>query len=507
MYKVMIIDDEAMIRWGIHDLLDWDEEGFLFCEDGKDGKDGFKKLMENHPDLVLVDIKMPGMSGIELIQAAREAGYEGYFIILTGYAEFEFAKSAIKLGVKEYLLKPIEEEELKGCVQRIREELNKKEGERVYHSANEDIAKEQLLRRIILQMETREELEEKIKCYQISFGERILCAAILTDRDLLSYKDDGKYQKKVKLFLQDRELYNEKIVMDNQMILINFGLDYKTWADLISRRNEWIRKRFGKGLLIAVGHNVNQWCDLCYSYEFARFMLEQEFLFGQYDVLSVSTIKQQQKNVECPSAEQLMILVEVGDLDGIKESVDKFERYCQRNLRKELDIKIQIMYNLMTIRNSLEKKYGSLTGQVMELMEKMNQSEKLDLLMELYCQVLQNMCRQIGSDDAATVIKRMYYYMEKNYGQDLKVESFAKMFNYNSNYLGKIFRKEMGDSFNNILDTIRIANAKRLLLETDMKVYQISEQVGYSNIDYFYLKFKKYVGISPKEYKKEMEKV
>ena len=126
MYKVMIIDDEAMIRWGIHDLLDWDEEGFLFCEDGKDGKDGFKKLMENHPDLVLVDIKMPGMSGIELIQAAREAGYEGYFIILTGYAEFEFAKSAIKLGVKEYLLKPIEEEELKGCVQRIREELNKK---------------------------------------------------------------------------------------------------------------------------------------------------------------------------------------------------------------------------------------------------------------------------------------------------------------------------------------------------------------------------------------------
>lgn len=132
----------------------------------------------------------------------------------------------------------------------------------------------------------------------------------------------------------------------------------------------------------------------------------------------------------------------------------------------------------------------------------MNQSEKLEPLVELYCEVLQDMCRQIGSDDSATVIKRMYYYMEKNYDQDLKVEGFAKMFNYNSNYLGKIFRKEMGDSFNNILDTIRIVNAKRLLLETDMKVYQISEKVGYNNIDYFYLKFKKYVGISPKEFKK-----
>lgn len=506
MYKVMIIDDEAMIRWGIHDLLDWEKEGFAFCEDGRDGKDGLEKLLENQPDLALVDIKMPGMNGLELIHRAQEAGFEGYFIILTGYAEFEFAKSAIQHGVKEYLLKPIDEEELKNCVERIREELIRREGEKSYHSENEHIAREELLRRIVLQMEPRETLEEKIRQYQIAFGEKVLCAAILTDRDLLGHKEDGKFHEKVRMFLQDQELYNEKMVMDNQIVLVGFGLDYRTWVDLLSRRNEWIRKRFGEGLLISVGHNVNQWYDLCYSYEFARFMLEQDFLFGQYDVLSIHTIEEQQKNAECPSPEQLMILIEVGDLEGIKEAVEKFEIYCRKKLMKEMDIKIQIMYNLMTIRNGIEKKYGSQEGRTEELMEQMNRSERLVPLMELYCQVLQDMCRRIGSDDSATVIKRMYYYMEKNYDQDLKVESFAKMFNYNSNYLGKIFRKEMGDSFNNILDTIRIVNAKRLLLETDMKVYQISEQVGYGNIDYFYLKFKKYVGISPKEYKKEMVK-
>lgn len=503
MYKVMIIDDEEMIRWGIHDLLDWENEGFVFCEDGRDGKDGLGKLLKYCPDLALVDIKMPGIGGLELIQKAREAGYEGYFIILTGYAEFEFAKQAIRHGVKEYLLKPIEEEELARCVRRVREELEQKEGERVYHSANENIAREELLRRIVLQMETREELEEKIKRYQLSFEEKILCAAILTDRDLLTRKEDGKFQEKVGLFLRDGELYSEKMVMDNQIVLVGSGLDYRTWVEMFSKRNEWLRKRFGEGLLIAVGHNVNQWYDLCYSYEFAKFMLEQEFLFGHYDVLSISTIEQQQEEAECPQQEQFMLMIEVGDLDGIRESVEKFEVYCRKNLMKEMDIKIQIMYNLMMIRNGIEKKYGRLNEQITERMEKMNRSEKLGSLMELYCEVLQDMCRQIGSDDAATVIKRMYYYMEKNYDQDLKVEGFAKMFNYNSNYLGKIFRKEMGDSFNNILDTIRIANAKRLLLETDMKVYQISEKVGYSNIDYFYLKFKKYVGISPKEYKRE----
>lgn len=119
MHKVMIIDDEEMIRWGVKDLLDWEAEGFAFCEDGRDGRDGLKKLLEYKPDLAFVDIKMPGMSGIDLIQAARETGYEGCFVLLTGYSEFEFAKSAIKLGVKEYLLKPIDEDELGECVRRM----------------------------------------------------------------------------------------------------------------------------------------------------------------------------------------------------------------------------------------------------------------------------------------------------------------------------------------------------------------------------------------------------
>ena len=423
MYKVMIIDDEEMIRWGVHDLLDWEEEGFYFCEDGKDGKDGLKKLLKNIPDLVLVDIKMPGMSGLELICKAREAGYEGYFIILTGYAEFEFAKQAIQYGVKEYLLKPIEDNELKSCVKKIREELNRKEGERDYHCANENIARQELLRRILLQMEPREELEEEIRRYQVSFGEKILCAAILTERNLLTSKEDGSFQEKVKIFLQDGELYNEKVVMDNQIVLIGFGLDYRTWVLLLAKRNEWVKRRLGEGLLLAVGHNVNQWYDLCYSYEFAGFLLEQEFLFGHYDVLSINTIEQWQENVECPSVEQFILLIEVGDLNGIEEGVKKFGAYCKKNLMKEMDIKIQIMYNLMTIRNNIEKKYGSLNGQIMELMEKMNRSERLEHLTDMYCQVLQDVCRQIGNDDSATVIKRMYYYMEKNYDKDLKVEN------------------------------------------------------------------------------------
>lgn len=140
MHKVMVIDDEEVVRMGIRDLIDWEQEGFYICAEGRDGRDGLEKLMEIQPDVVLVDIKMPGLSGIELIQEARNRGFEGYFVILTGYSEFEFAQSAIRLGVKEYLLKPIDEDELLEIMRNLLREIQKKEGEQDYHHRNEKTA-------------------------------------------------------------------------------------------------------------------------------------------------------------------------------------------------------------------------------------------------------------------------------------------------------------------------------------------------------------------------------
>ena len=117
-----------------------------------------------------------------------------------------------------------------------------------------------------------------------------------------------------------------------------------------------------------------------------------------------------------------------------------------------------------------------------------------------YCKDISEIVGNSGIDN---VVMRMHAYMEKNYDKDLKLESIAKLLNYNSAYLGKIYKKQMGKSFNTTLETIRIENAKQLLSTTDMKVYQVSERIGYSNIDYFFSKFKNYVGITPKEFKKQ----
>lgn len=506
MYRAMIIDDEEIVRWGIRDLIDWEASGFELCEDGKDGRDGLKKLLAAAPNLALVDIKMPGIQGIELIRLAREAGFRGHFVILTGYSEFEFAKAAISLGVEEYLLKPVDEEELARCVEKVRRSLDEQARERQRQDAHEETAREELLRGILLRREPRESLEEQMARLGMSFGEGSLCAAILTDGGANEEEPEKaeKASRKWEDFGKDSSLYLYRATMEERLVLVGQGMDHKTWAKKLSQRNERLKARYGTGFVIAVGNTVGNWYELSYSYKLAKSLLEQEFLLGQGSVLSIGAIEELQRKAENPPAEYFLMLAEMGDLDGIREGVEKFRTYCIRNLVKEADVKMQVLYNLMTVKAGIEKKYGSCGGDVAGLLEQLGGVGQLDQVMELYREILEDICVNIGRDGSDTVIKRMYYYMEKNYGQEMKLESFARMFNYNANYLGKLFRREIGDSFNNILDSIRITNAKRLLEETDMKVYQISEQVGYKNVDYFYLKFNKYVGISPREYQKEV---
>ena len=117
---------------------------------GLDGREGLAGILKYRPDLVLIDIKMPGLSGLEVIQEAKKQGFSGHFIILTGYSEFEYAKTAISMGVEGYLLKPIDEEELLQYVRQIRKKLENEAYLSSYHSKNEDKARQELLRRVVL---------------------------------------------------------------------------------------------------------------------------------------------------------------------------------------------------------------------------------------------------------------------------------------------------------------------------------------------------------------------
>lgn len=506
MYQLLIIDDEPIVRKGIEKLLVWEEYGFHVCGEGIDGVDGLHKVLEYQPDVVLVDIKMPGMNGIELISEAKAQGFKGKFIILTGYSDFTFAKTAISLGVRAYLLKPIDEEELIEHLKDILEELRDKEHLHNFYTKNELKARYEVLRRLLLSMGEVEELKKELKLYGFELKQNRFCVAILNEREKYERVEYNPIlEEKLNLFLYNLENI-ENISLEDKHILIGKGYSYKEFMKKLRESNHRVKERYSTDFFITVGHDVIVWQDIHFSYESAKLLLDYQFLFGNESLVSIQVLEEARGEISKVSLAGLEDMVEIGDIEGIAERLEQLKKYYKIILKKEPDLKIQIINGLYQLYESM-KKYFEEDVNIPDMnrtIENIKKSNSLDELVEYIEDYLRELSEAIGMSTSEHVARRMYAYMERNYHKNIKLETIAQLFNYNSAYLGKLFKKEVGESFNNTLDTIRIENAKRLLMETDLKVYQVSKKIGYSNIDYFYGKFKKHVGISPKEFKRNL---
>lgn len=147
--KLLIADDEIDVREGIRFLLDWADLGFIICGEGKNGADTLEQILKLQPDIVLLDIRMPKLSGLEVVRQAQEGGFLGKFIILSGYSDFAYAQEAIHLGVTSYLTKPIEEEELKKAVLEAKESILKEQQAQKKFLEYRDKARDSILKDIL----------------------------------------------------------------------------------------------------------------------------------------------------------------------------------------------------------------------------------------------------------------------------------------------------------------------------------------------------------------------
>lgn len=499
----MIIDDESVVREGIKSLIPWDEYQFELCADGIDGKDGLKKILEYSPDLVLIDIKMPGMMGIDVIKEARQKGFMGKFIILTGYADFKYAKSAILLGVRAYLLKPIDEEELIQNVEDVLEELEAKKQQDDYYTMQELKSRQEVIYRLLMQGGNSEKIDQELRVYGLDLNYKKFCVAFLISKKDYLDVDDLEYIDKTNLMLFGLNSI-EKIFVDNQIVLVYKGGTYSELLNKLKVNNHRVKERYGEAFFITVGQDVISWNDIHYSYETARFLAQYKFLYEEKEQITIEIFEQYSDSVSMNFAEEIQSYIEIGDIDAVREVIQNKSEFYKSRLMKESDIKIVVAHNMILLQNMIERRHEDKKEELLNfysISERIKEADSMQKLQEEVIDFSQNISEIIGSSGIDNVVIRMHAYMQKNYDQDLKIESIAKMMNYNSAYLGKIYKKKMGQSFNNMLDEIRIENAKRLLKETDIKVYQVSKQIGYGNIDYFYAKFKRYVGMTPKKYK------
>lgn len=525
MFKVMIADDDNNVRNGLAVLVPWAEFGFEITDSAIDGRDALDKFETGSFDLIVVDIQMPRMDGLELISAIRRTDPDVHILVLTGHAEFEYARKSIEYRVDGYILKPVDEDELIENLKKISVML-KNEKEEKQLAAGENILRCEMLVQTVLSQNTPEAEKEITGDLTGELHERAKKLGMLWSSYqvlLIQPETDEDTEKAIHICIR-RSL--EKIFANNARgIVFRWESFHGVLLNNSIKRGESLQRLFDevnqsmnkKGIIFfaSIGEPVSELINIGKSYDTAARLLKNRFIAGGRHILSSFTMPQTYVIPNGPvndgsldiqsAAGKLYYALDVGNFEAVGQLVSEWESIMTGGGFPERTIKTCYMQIISAALNKLSN-----TGRISQT----NVQEFLTDLSGIYGQPdltslrsfvltrLDNVIGLLEGGNNEDIVKKIKDIVERNYGEKLTLEVLAEAFNYGSGYLGRLFKKYTGENFNTYVDKVRIVKAKELL-QQGMKVYQVAGRVGYSNVDYFHSKFRKYAGVSPSLFRRE----
>lgn len=510
--KLLIADDEIDVREGIRYLLDWASLGFIICGEGKNGPDTLDKILTLQPDVVLMDIRMPKLSGLEVVKTALEHGFSGKFIIISGYSDFAYAKEAIQYGVTCYLTKPIDEEELQRAAQEAKESLEQQREQQKKLTVYRDKARESILTEIICNQADYFYLDY-LDYHDLVLESPVYQIVIYTNYNHESFQTAWDFADILRLANKNYNSLDHIVRNHQDVILLKGDFALKRFQELLTRHISQPQKGSPlDSLFLTYGRPVYSVEHIHRSYEDASLLMKRRFFCGyNQHVLGYQDIPEDysqnvnRADMETCYAQRIADYIQTGNRRMVQEQLQKitsdlFYADAEVSILKHYlaDIMIQIKGIISRTYGSMDIPLPSNAAIISTVEEKYYLYEILQFFMVQF-----EMCiNAIGSPTRESVIDGILDYIGHHYQENLRLGAIAELFGYNSSYLGKIFSKTTGKNFNAYIDELRIAHARELLCSGQYKVYEVAQLVGYSNVDYFHKKFKKYVGESPAEYRK-----
>lgn len=533
METVLIADDESAIREGLKYIIDWETEGFTLCAEAGNGEAALEKILTLRPSLVLLDVKMPKMHGTEVIRRAREQGYEGKCIILSGYSDFSYAQSAIQSGVSFYLLKPIDEDELLDSVRKIRLQIEEEHKSSHNLSHLKQKAKPVILEELITGTPSAPLSQEEISSMhlQADIYQVVLCEDFRTESKSAPYT----LAELLRVTNKDNSTFEHVSIASHDVVLLKGAYGVKKLNEFLMHFEEQPPQKGSPlgSMFLTIGRPVSDLSEISRSYEDAKKLLRRRFFCPQEQhYLEYKDLPKKLLTEEVtPPTGKNAPLAALSDKDALEKLLhyysDRFIDYITTFNRNMIAVTLSALETELTectddihaIRMFLIDVYLrikekiAVTYPAAEIPFQANSAvigfihsqNYLYEIIRYLSEQFEMMMNASGNPSRDTILDDVIFYIDHNYRDNIKLETIAPLFGYNSAYLGKIFTKAVGESFNSYVDHKRIALSQKLLAENTLKVYEIAEQVGYKNVDYFHKKFKKYVGESPAEYRKKIE--
>ncbi len=507
--RIVVVEDEVRIREGIIKLLGKMGEKYEVVAEAWDGKCGLEICLKEKPDLIITDIRMPEMDGLAMLSAIKEAKVQLNAIVLSAFSEFEYAKKAISLGVTEYLLKPISVTEFKGALEHIENKIienKKKKPDRV--GTLEQLIAEALNRDVEVDDETAHYLEEhyEFRPRQEFF---VVCEYIGSNYDKEIAHQKKKLEKTFSFYkgisfrVVESRYYKSLIAL-----IYNYtdSHDIERWIQYQILQREDVTEVFG--------------CVTCENLSKMRTAINELYQYMDWNIsfekkILISYPKITQVHTEICSypveAEQkCKVALCENDVEKFYQNIKKMqESFLDGKVYHPKEIKdcyVRFIWKMLEIAKDVsfvsfhDVDYQDLLGKVMNAKSGKELNEICD---SVFSTLFEKKNTQIEVSDLTVL--RTKSLIHEFYNTGITLEEIAIKLQLTPEYLGTKFHKETGMSFKNYMKNVRMNKAKELLVGTNLKLYEISEQVGYSDSKYFSKVFKEVTGQLPADYRKTLK--
>ncbi len=527
MYTLLIVDDEPFIRNAMSTIIDWSSLGFERIVQAGDGVEALSIVKSEHIDLILTDISMPFMDGLELAQIVAEEYEHIYIVILSGYEDFEYAQRGISYGVKDYILKPVGADSLYQKMKSICQNLNLEIKQKNYvshmkgqlHRVLPEL-REKLLTTFICNEEISEE-NFKIRCESLELDiERGLYAVCILEPEweLVETKDMELFVFAIKNVITDT--IGEKHYVFNystSRIIIVFNLNEETEAvhqmlyDALNVIQKIVFTTLSLELTCSVGRITPQLGQLHDSYNDADKAMECKHTLGGKVVFDISDLTYLDKAFFYPESQIKAILYATKfQREGeIKETFEQLKDciLIQRNLTIEnlKMISIEMISKLLKELANVKDVAEGLWKEGFDLYRQLENCNKIRSVIDdirSFAIHISYELQKLKDSSTKIIIEKVDRYIEENYmNEDISLSTTAEQVGVSTGYLCALYKKGTGKNFSKYIQDVRIEKAMLLLNTTDKKNYMIAMETGFNNSHYFSTTFKKIVGVTPTKYR------
>ncbi len=527
LYKVILVDDEEEVREAIRKRINWEEIGFTVVGTAENGEEALELAETCEPDVVMTDIQMPFMDGITLLKKLKEKIPDLRSVIFSGYDDFEYAKEAIRLESEEYILKPVDAEELRSIFMRIKDRLDEQIKQRrnveqlsKYYEEIRPMMKEQLIIGLLEGRELQFDLERYQKDFDLQIESAFYCAGAFRitpiaenkenlDKNLMAVSLKQIVAERLKGVI-DAEAF---VYLDTVCVLarLKSTSQHSTFVEEMDRICKIAHKTIGANVSAGIGRTYGSAESIHTSFLEAKDAFHYRIFVDENQALCISDVEPSAPVEDYISEKQIRHIMRQVKI-GTKESLEKEIRQFVDKLKKSnISLnRLQVFYaefivELMRLSRGHDINTAQLGLNGVNINEDLAKFESLDDFANRLIELTEILWEKISTgrlDTTKKLAEDAKQYIQDHYSESkLSVDDICNHLGVGTSYFSSVFKKETGVSFVTYLTTVRMNEAQRLLDTTDEKSYIIAGMVGYEEPNYFSYVFKKHFGISPSKYR------